>query len=250
MPVEKVCEQCGQNFSVKPSHQQQRFCSHGCKTTHETLHGRPAAQVAVCTFACRACGNPFTMKPSYVRAYQKKWGKAPMYCSTRCGGIGRQLPEKAWQVHCTQCGKPMPIQRKLGGTVNRQKRLCSTECRSLFRRLSYQANNPEQKMTRRIARNGYVRMIVPGKNGKPSRDVFEHRYNMEQHLTRELRPEETVHHINGIRSDNRIENLALFNSRHGPGQRVVDKVQFAIEILIMYPEFCAATGYELRRLHT
>jgi hypothetical protein len=55
-------------------------------------------------------------------------------------------------------------------------------------------------------------------------------------------------YINGIRSDNRIENLELFSSRHGPGQRVVDKVQFAIEILTLYPEFAKTAGYELHKL--
>jgi hypothetical protein len=64
--------------------------------------------------------------------------------------------------------------------------------------------------------------------------MVQHRYIMEQHLGRPLLKEENVHHINGNRSDNRIENLELWNTRQPKGQRIPDKIEYAIEILKQY----------------
>lgn len=60
---------------------------------------------------------------------------------------------------------------------------------------------------------GYVYLYLPNHPNCNSRNyVAEHHIVMEAHLGRTLLPTEIVHHINGIRDDNRIENLMLFTN--------------------------------------
>ena len=57
---------------------------------------------------------------------------------------------------------------------------------------------------------------------------------MEEHLGRALVKGENVHHINGDRSDNRIDNLELWNTTQPKGQRAADKLAWAHEIIALY----------------
>lgn len=66
---------------------------------------------------------------------------------------------------------------------------------------------------------------------------LKHRKVIEDSIGRELLSHENVHHKNGIKTDNRLSNLELWSTSQPAGQRIEDKVEWALEILERYPNY-------------
>lgn len=84
---------------------------------------------------------------------------------------------------------------------------------------------------------GYVNLYWPEHpNARPDGKVLEHTVIMSESISRPLLADENVHHKNGIRDDNRIENLELWTKCQPAGKRVVDLIEYAKQIIKRYGE--------------
>jgi hypothetical protein len=104
---------------------------------------------------------------------------------------------------------------------------CSMHYHRLWRNGELGPAERVNQVRNRIDPNGYVRLYVDG------RMKFEHRHVVEQALGRPLEPWENVHHLNGVRHDNRLENLEVWVTRQPQGQRPEDLAAWVVE---HYPE--------------
>jgi hypothetical protein len=118
-----------------------------------------------------------------------------------------------------ECGRPVEA-----------KGLCLLHYMRVRRTGEVGSSKPREVAGKFVTEKGYV--YVPGPD--PRRWVLEHRLLMERHLGRALLPHEEVHHKNGIKNDNRLENFELWSRSQPAGARVEDKLAWAIEFLGEY----------------
>ena len=176
------------------------------------------------------------------------------YTGINCYTCARKIREEKRK------GRPCSVCKKTDVLIYRQSDMLCTMCwrRNKFKedptykekRLNWQRIRDRRISGRPIdspliltpAGSGYLDergYKIIRKRGHPNvqktkNKIYEHVYIMSQHLGRPLRKGESVHHKNGIRHDNRIENLELWHVGQPKGQRVEDKIKWCIEFLGEY----------------
>lgn len=239
-----LCPNCGVEFYPYREDgrgSRKKFCSHKCWAA---LRSAWRAE----TRTCEECGKVYGPRS---KASRREWNQATPCCSTSCA------TKRAWRVHrtmksggsargkawdrserktCMICGQAFGPRPK-GQTDSRAsfeaRQTCGRECAA---RLMHRTKGIKERI---VLCTGYVSLWVPDHPRARNGRLPEHRFVMEQVLGRQLLPSEEVHHRNGDRSDNRPENLELWDRSHPPGQRVEEKIEWC-------KAFLAAHGLSVR----
>lgn len=147
-------------------------------------------------------------------------------------GIKNPVRAKAQIVICAGCGEEFvqsPIKRDDGEPVKHCSRSCGLKASYASGRNSSGWRGEKSrhwKGGQTTNRNGYVMVMKrdhPSLVGTTRRYVRRCRLVMEEKLGRLLKAREQVHHMNGIRDDDRPENLELWVTQQPAGAREGDQ---------------------------
>jgi len=153
---------------------------------------------------CKTCGRKF--KPS----------SRHLDCPS-CRSLKKRHP-------CAQCGKLVTE--------------AATLCLKCLGKNNSGENNHSWKGGIKSSQGYSLRMCKDHPRAKSNNGyVFEHILVMENYLGRYLLPGENVHHKNGIRDDNRLDNLELWTKPQMSGIRVEDAIKWAHEVLEKYKNY-------------
>jgi len=152
--------------------------------------------------SCLACGQSYAVKQYAQRFCSKS-------CCTRWHNTHRELKPNIKYI-CVVCGAIVLKYLEPSKQASTAMKFCSRQCKGKVLR---RENHPMWNGGKSVNDQGYVLVHAPNHplSGK-RKYVREHRLVVEQALGRYLLQEEVVHHINGDRQDNRLENLQLYTN--------------------------------------
>lgn len=231
--TERTCAACGSTFEQAATGRAQRCgpCRYEAKLAAErerykATRPEPKAQLRT----CELCGETFSQlrgaparwckpcRPEVARIKAKQWFRDN---PDRILNHKSRDPEymksyRAKRPPCTavDCLKP--------GTYG--DGLCDTHHSRLMRTGTIADPKPRQYPRISINAHGY-RMVLTGPNAR----IGEHRLVVEAVLGRPLEAHENVHHKNGIRHDNGLQNLEVWVKPQPSGQRPEDLADWVVE---------------------
>ena len=171
------------------------------------------------------------------------WYNRSMSKNCSIDGCGKVPRARGWcQAHYTRwrrTGSPTKVHKVCSvpdcGKPYRAKNFCAAH---YYASRTCGGNRPRVKRVEgdtRKRKNGYTAMKCPSHpNTRKDGWILEHVVVMSEMLGRPLLPGENVHHKNGVRDDNRPENLELWVTSQPAGQRPDDLLTWAEEIITRY----------------
>ncbi len=197
----KACEICDKEFYARPSLVKKglnKYCSRGCSNKGLTTSIQKK---------CITCEKSFKIRLSELKRGKKA-------CSFKCHlkyNMGKNHP--MWKggklkKKCLTCNRVFLVWQ-----YRKNAKCCSRKCVDKYASTKRGKETGNWRGGKLINNNGYV-LIRNSDHPMVNRHgyVQEHRLVMEKKLGRYLTKKEVAHHINGIKNDNRIENLQLMDS--------------------------------------
>jgi endogenous inhibitor of DNA gyrase (YacG/DUF329 family) len=193
--IKGKCQQCGEEIEFFPS-QARRYCSLSCRSQYAAEHGPMPTKPRTGTYVpCAICGEP---------VWRMKSEKSKRFCSRDCATAGNRNGD---EKECEGCGSLFYV------VPSAPSRFCTRECYESHRQVRSSVGRMHNG--RHVIRDwsGYLRIWEPDHPSSMQGRVLEHRWIVEQALGRYLATDEHVHHLNGVKDDNRPENLQLLDAQ-------------------------------------